>query len=180
MVWAIFHLLLINLKFQWAILSKFNIAIWVVNGPFFCWMAHGHPCYNTVTSSHWVLVTPCCYTKHSGVIILCEPKSSNSENCVNLHHTMTFKLLPPTHESQYCHLTNVVMASVNSFSCNNRIKNSRALESNSWVTKQGSLPVSYTWCRFIWSPCTTHLQLTIVADRMNGNSLDKMVLLNNT
>ncbi len=36
MVWAIFHLLSINLKFQWAILSKFNIAISVVNGPFFC------------------------------------------------------------------------------------------------------------------------------------------------
>ncbi len=36
MVWAIFHLLPINLKFQWAILSKFNIAISVVNGPFFC------------------------------------------------------------------------------------------------------------------------------------------------
>ncbi len=34
MVWTIFHLLPINLKFQWAILSKFNIAISVVNGPF--------------------------------------------------------------------------------------------------------------------------------------------------
>ncbi len=38
MVWAISHLLPINLKFQWAILSQFNIAISVVNGPFFCWM----------------------------------------------------------------------------------------------------------------------------------------------
>ncbi len=28
MVWAISHLLPIKLKFQWAILSKFNIAIW--------------------------------------------------------------------------------------------------------------------------------------------------------
>ncbi len=36
MVWAIFHLLPINLKFQLAILSKYNIAISVVNGPFFC------------------------------------------------------------------------------------------------------------------------------------------------
>ncbi len=36
MVWAIFHLLPINLKFQWAIFFKFNIAISVVNGPFFC------------------------------------------------------------------------------------------------------------------------------------------------
>ncbi len=36
MVWAIFHLLLINFKFQWAILAKFNIAISFVNGPFFC------------------------------------------------------------------------------------------------------------------------------------------------
>ncbi len=35
-VWAIFHLLPINLKFQCAILSKFNIAISVVNGLFFC------------------------------------------------------------------------------------------------------------------------------------------------
>ncbi len=41
MVWTIFHLLPINLKFQWAILSKFNIAISVGNAPFFCWMAHG-------------------------------------------------------------------------------------------------------------------------------------------
>ncbi len=36
MVWAILHLLPINLKFQWAILSKFNIAISVVNVLFFC------------------------------------------------------------------------------------------------------------------------------------------------
>ncbi len=36
MVWAIFHLLPINMKFQWAVLSKFNIAISVVNGQFFC------------------------------------------------------------------------------------------------------------------------------------------------
>ncbi len=44
MVWAIFHLLPINMKFQWAILSKFNIAISVVNGPFLLLngsMAHG-------------------------------------------------------------------------------------------------------------------------------------------
>ncbi len=36
MVWAILHLLPINLKYQWAILFKFNIGISVVNGPFFC------------------------------------------------------------------------------------------------------------------------------------------------
>ncbi len=47
MVWAIFHLLPINLKFEWAILSQFNIAISVVNGPFFCWMGLW-PSYNTV------------------------------------------------------------------------------------------------------------------------------------
>ncbi len=34
MVWAIFHLLPLNVKFQWVILSKFNIAISVVNGLF--------------------------------------------------------------------------------------------------------------------------------------------------
>ncbi len=36
MLWAIFHVLPIKLKSQWAIISKFNIAISVVNGPFFC------------------------------------------------------------------------------------------------------------------------------------------------
>ncbi len=39
-----FPLISTNLKFQWAILSKFNIAISVVNGPFFPLngsMAHG-------------------------------------------------------------------------------------------------------------------------------------------
>ncbi len=36
MVWAIFNLLPLNLKFQWANLSKFNIAISVVKGPLFC------------------------------------------------------------------------------------------------------------------------------------------------
>ncbi len=46
MIWAIFHFLSIKLKFQWVILFKFNIAISVVNGPFFCWpvnktMVHG-------------------------------------------------------------------------------------------------------------------------------------------
>ncbi len=44
MVWVIFHLLPINMKFQGAILSQFNIAISVVNGPFFYLnesMAHG-------------------------------------------------------------------------------------------------------------------------------------------
>ncbi len=51
MVWSIFHLLPINVKIQWAILSKFNIAISVVNGPFlFVDWVYGpwpHPSYNT-------------------------------------------------------------------------------------------------------------------------------------
>ncbi len=36
MLWNIFHVLSIKMKFQWAILSKFNIAISVVNVKFFC------------------------------------------------------------------------------------------------------------------------------------------------
>ncbi len=42
-----FPFLLIKLKFHWAILSKFNIAISVVNGPFFCNMCQWFmsPCY---------------------------------------------------------------------------------------------------------------------------------------
>ncbi len=42
MVWAIFHLSPINLKFQRVILSKFNITISVVNGPFFGRMGLWH------------------------------------------------------------------------------------------------------------------------------------------
>ncbi len=38
-----FLFLLIKLKFQWAILSQFNIAISAVNGPFFCSPAPHYP-----------------------------------------------------------------------------------------------------------------------------------------
>ncbi len=40
-----FPFLLIKLKFQWAILSKFNIVILLVNGPFFCSMCRQDQLY---------------------------------------------------------------------------------------------------------------------------------------
>ncbi len=51
-VCAIFHLLLRNLKFQWALFSKFNIATSFVNGPFSVEWVYGplpHSSYNTVS-----------------------------------------------------------------------------------------------------------------------------------
>ncbi len=53
MLWVIFHVFPIKLKFQWTILSKFNISISVVNVPFFCWMRLWPmaPQY----SSHWCI-----------------------------------------------------------------------------------------------------------------------------
>ncbi len=67
MVWAIFHLLPINKKFQWAILSKFNIAISVVNGPFLLLngsMAHGPT--PAIPLSKVGLADMPCYTQDDG------------------------------------------------------------------------------------------------------------------
>ncbi len=57
MLWAIFHIFPIKLKFQWAILSKFNIAISVVNALCFMFsMAHGPTVSQSLLFNHlWVI-----------------------------------------------------------------------------------------------------------------------------
>ncbi len=86
MVWAIFHLLPINLKFQRAILSKFNISISVVNGPFFCWMGlWPHPSYNTGAPPHFIQKHP---PHHSKLMIFEWFLMSSILTYIHVHSTL--------------------------------------------------------------------------------------------
>ncbi len=81
MVWAIFHLLPINLKFQSPILSQFNIALLVVNRPFFCWMGlWSHPSYN------------CCYLSHVSHVSL--PVMIRNVLALGVGHATSCQLAP--------------------------------------------------------------------------------------